>query len=150
MSSDSHAALATWAADCAGRVLDHFQLHSEDEAPEVAIKIARQWSRGDVKTGVAQKASVAAHASARRVTDPRAIAAARAAGHAVATAHFADHCVAAAIYSLKAVAAAGQDMGQELAWQADQLPSELRMFIVDELMRKLTQLGIEIVFKKSV
>ena len=100
-----------------------------------------------MKTDVAQKASVAAHASARSMTDPRAIAGARVAGHAVATAHFADHCVAAAIYSLKAVEVAGQVLGQELAWQKEQLPSELRMLIVDELMRRLTQLGIEIEFK---
>lgn len=104
--SESHVLLARWAADCAERVLHSFTRHSNDRRPQAALDVARQWANGEVKTGVAMKASLAAHAAARSVSDKAAIAAARAAGQAVATAHFADHSMGALLYALKAREAA--------------------------------------------
>src|SRR3954465_1696812 len=75
---DSHIFLARWAADCAERVLHLFTRFSEDTRPQRAIESVRAWARGEVKTGDAMKASVAAHAAARQATDNAAIAAARA------------------------------------------------------------------------
>ncbi|RFC48954.1 MAG: hypothetical protein DVB22_002733 [Verrucomicrobia bacterium] len=72
------------------------------------------------------KASVAAHAAARGVSDPAAVAAARAAGHAVATAHCADHCVGALRYAMKSLKAAGMDSGVEFERQIARLPEALR------------------------
>ena len=68
------------------------------------------------------KSSVAAHAAARQVSDPAAIAAARAAGHAVATAHFADHCMGALLYAMKAMEAAGVPSVPEMELRLEELP----------------------------
>ena len=65
LEKDSHILLARWAADCAEAVLDFFAQASDDERPKRAIETARQWANGEVKTGVAMKASVASHAAAQ-------------------------------------------------------------------------------------
>jgi hypothetical protein len=138
----SHRFLATWAADCAESVLPFFQQSSDDVRPLQAIEIARQWAKGEVKTGVAMKASVAAHAAARLVADKAAIAAARAAGQAVATAHFADHCMGGLLYALKALEVMGQPAESELDFQLSKLPGSLRTVVVDGLIPRLKGLGI--------
>jgi hypothetical protein len=122
----SHALLARWAADCAEEVLPLFASASADPRPREALATARAWADGRVKTGVAMKASVAAHAAAREATDPVAVAAARAAGQAVATAHFADHSMGALLYTLKALVLSGRSPDAELRRRLDQLPSALR------------------------
>src|SRR6476619_6497188 len=93
-----HMMLASWAADCAERVLPLFEECSSDDRPRRAIETARAWARGEVPVGAAQKAAVKAHAAARSVTNEAAVAAARAAGHAVATAHMAEHSLGPMIY----------------------------------------------------
>ena len=123
---DSHIFLARWAADCAGRVLPLFTRCSEDIRPARALETARAWANGEVRTGAAMKASVAAHAAARQVRDKAAIAAARAAGHAVATAHFADHSMGALLYALKALETSGGASDSELELQLAKLPDHLR------------------------
>ena len=138
----SHRFLATWAADCAERVLPFFQQNSDDMPPLQAIEIARQWAKGEVKTGVAMKASVAAHAAARLVADKAAIAAARAAGHAVATAHFADHCMGGLLYAMKALEAMGQGAESELHIQLAKLPEPLCTVVADGLLARCEALGI--------
>lgn len=73
----------------------------------------RAWARGEVKTGVARRAAVAAHVPAREATDEAAVA--RAAGHAVETARAADHSLGPVIYGAKAVRAAGGSADDERA-----------------------------------
>lgn len=128
---DSHVFLARWAADCASRVLQFLTRCSDDPRPREALEIARAWANGEVKTGAAMKASVAAHAAARSVTDGAATAAARAAGQAVATAHAADHSMGAALYALKAIGAAGLAIETEWEWQLSQLRPDLLPMIVE-------------------
>ncbi|HPX73956.1 MAG TPA: hypothetical protein PKY15_05670 [Methanoregulaceae archaeon] len=98
--------LATWAADCAVRVLPHFEEVSPDDTrPRDAITALRTW----IKTGVfhmaeVRKVSLAAHAAARSVEEnDSARSAARAAGQALATAHVPRHAFAAALYAATAV-----------------------------------------------
>lgn len=122
---DSHVFLARWAADCAERVLHLFTQYSDDSRPKHAIEIARAWVRGEVQTGAAMKASVAAHAAARQVGEKAATAAARAAGQAVATAHFADHSMGALLYALKALDISGCATETELALHLAKLPKHL-------------------------
>ena len=75
-------ALALWAADCAERVLSHFEnLHPTDDRPRRAIEATRVWARGELKMMQARQAAVRTHAAARASTDPAAVAAARAAGY---------------------------------------------------------------------
>ena len=139
-----HRLLAAWAAECAEHLLPIFERYSADDRPRQAITIGRAWVRGEVKTGVAQRAAVAAHAAAREVTDPAAVAVARAAGHAVATAHFADHShqlrlLGPAIYGAKAVEAAGGSADDERAWQLDRLPEEVRELVTSALEQRRTR-----------
>jgi hypothetical protein len=139
---DSHLFLARWAADCAERVLPLFARVSEDDRPQRALEIARAWARGEVKTGVAMKASVAAHAAARQVRDQAAIAAARAAGQAVATAHCADHSMGALLYAVKALEASGGASDAELEFQLARLPEHLREPVASGVDARLRKLGI--------
>jgi hypothetical protein len=137
----SHIFLARWAADCAEEVLHLFRQHSSDERPEKALEIARNWASGNVKTGVAMKASLASHAAAREAKDKAAIAAARAAGQAVATAHCADHSMGALLYALKAMEAVGLDSEPELQKQLAKLPDHLREQVVSGIHVRLRKLG---------
>lgn len=133
LSLERHRLLATWALDCAERLLPLFEAHNADNRPKQAIEIGRAWVRGEVKTGIAMQAAVAAHAAARAATNPAAVAAARAAGHAVATAHAADHSLGPVIYGEKAIRAAGGSVEQELAWQLDQLPQDVRALALSSM-----------------
>ncbi|TXT16702.1 MAG: hypothetical protein FD133_1718 [Erysipelotrichaceae bacterium] len=66
------------------------------------ITLGRQWLTEVVPFKLIRTSALAAHAAARSVEDPYAIAAARACGHAIATIHVQTHCIGAAIYGLKA------------------------------------------------
>ena len=142
LDKDSHVFLARWAADCADGVLHLFFRSSDDDRPAKAIEIARAWANGEVKTGIAMKASVASHAAARESTDEAAIAAARAAGQAVATAHFADHSMGALLYALKALEAAGYESDSELQTRLGKLPDHLREPVESGVSVRLTKLGV--------
>ena len=140
-----HRLLATWAADCAERVLPRFgQQYSQDDRPWRAIETARAWVRGEVTVGGARAAALEAHAAARDAADAAARAAARAAGQAVATAHMADHALRAAEYAIQAVQAAGNGRGDVLAadrertWQQERLPEEIRALVLSSGERQST------------
>jgi len=121
-----HTTLATWALDCAERVLPFFESkYPEDHRPRVAIETGRAW----VKTGmfrmeVIRKAALNSHTSAREaIRDDAARSAARAAGQAVAAAHVPTHALAAATYAATAIrdaanpANADAAMTEEREWQ---------------------------------
>ncbi len=126
--------LATWAADCAERVLPFFEkAYPKDGRPHKAIEACRTWVRtGVFSMAVIRKASLAAHAAAREANgNDAACFAAHAAGQAVATAHVPQHAFGAAYYALKAVAAANPADAEariagELNWQSRRLPRNLR------------------------
>jgi hypothetical protein len=143
LSRDSHVLLARWAADCAKRVLHLFTRCSKDRRPKDALITARKWANGEVKTGAAMKASLAAHAAARQVKDQAAIAAARAAGQAVAAAHAADHSMGALRYALKALEAAGKPSGAEYRVQLAKLPEHLREPVAAGVAIRAKKLGIK-------
>ncbi len=139
---ESHRFLARWAADCAERVLHLFTRQCDDIRPRNALEVCRAWANGEVKTGVAMKASLAAHAAAREATDKAAIAAARAAGQAVATAHMGDHSMGALLYAMKALEASGAASGPELALQLAKLPAHLLPAASEGIFARLKGLGI--------
>ncbi len=139
---ESHLCLARWAVDCAGRVLGYFEQSREDSRPREALEVGRKWAEGEVKSGVAMKASVAAHAAARAAKDPAAIAAARAAAQAVATAHFADHCMGALLYSMKALEASGICPEAEFREQIGKLPGHLRDQVESGVSSRAARLGV--------
>ncbi|MCA9235023.1 MAG: hypothetical protein KDA44_06115 [Planctomycetales bacterium] len=139
-----HIFLARWAADCAEQVLPLFTKHSDDPRPRQALEVARVWADGKVKTGVAMKASLAAHAAARQAKDQAAVAAARAAGQAVATAHAADHSMGGLLYALKALEAAGAPSEPELELQLAKLPEHLWSPVSEGIYARLPRLGVRI------
>lgn len=140
---EDHIVLAQWAVECAEEAMPIFQKCSDDPRPSQALDVARAWIGGEVKTGVAMKASVAAHAAARDVIqDPAACAAARASAQAVATAHFADHCMGALLYLLKAAECAGRPSGEILDRHLGRLPEELREPVSEGIHARLRPLKI--------
>lgn len=134
-------ALATWAADCAERVLPPFEkAYPEDDRPRQAIKACRTWVRtGAFRMADIRGASLAAHAAARDAKDNEAACfAARAAGQAVATAHVPQHAYGSAYYALKARLASDPvttevKIAKELSWQSRRIPENLR----EEIMQRL-------------
>ncbi len=149
--------MATWAADCAERVLPLFEkAYPQDNRPCKAIEACRTW----IHTGVFRMAdmrgaSLAAHAAAREAKENGAACfAARAAGHGVATAHVAEHGLGGAYFALKAVAAvhsadAEVNIFKERAWQLQYLPKNLRQDISDKILIQKHDDGIHIKLQKG-
>jgi hypothetical protein len=131
LSEDDRRLLATWAADCAERTLRLFEASAPaDSRPRDAVAGARAFARGELRIGPARALAIAAHAAARAIDDPAAIAAARATGHAVATAHMASHARGAPAYAAMAVGLARpgspQAVADEVAWQRQRITPEVR------------------------
>ncbi len=120
LTGEDHRKLMWWARQCCLHVLPLLGAPPEERLAD-ALSIAEAWEAGQVKVGIAMKASVAAHAVAREQSNPTAVAIARAIGQTVATAHMADHSLGGALYALKAVQAAGRSVQDERAWQNLQL-----------------------------
>ncbi len=152
-SKQDQRSLATWAADCAERVLPLFEkAYPEDDRPRKAIEACRTW----VLTGVFRMseirgASLAAHTAARDAKEnDTACFAARAAGQAVATAHVPQHALGGAYYALKAIAAADPanakvNVAKERDWQAQCLSENLRQEIMARII--ILKKGNEILIK---
>lgn len=110
LSEDDRRVVAVWAASCAELTLPLFEARAPgDTRPRDAIKGARAFARAELQIGPARALAAQAHAAARSVNDPSAIAAARAAGHAVAVAHMASHALGAPAYAARAAATAHPD-----------------------------------------
>lgn len=118
-----HNILATWALDCAEKVLPYFEnKYPNDKRPRIAIETGRKWIKtGVFKMAVIRKAALDAHAAARDVKDDDiARSAARSAGQAVATAHVPSHSLAAAAYSATVIRDATNSeeaVNNEREWQ---------------------------------
>ncbi len=88
-----------------------------------------------MRIGPVRALAVAAHAAARDVRDPAAVASARAAGHAAGTAHIAFHARGVA-YAVMAVGLAAPDdpvaVADEIRWQLDHASPAVR-----DILRKL-------------
>ena len=134
---ESHSILASWAADCAERVLPLYERTEKDSRPQKAILTGRAWAAGKLKTKIAMKASLAAHAAARATKNPVAAAAARSAGQAVATAHCADHSMGALLYVLKIHRLRGTSFEREIEGQIAKLPRKLRPMVRQGILSRL-------------
>jgi len=156
-SKEDQRSLATWAADCAERVLPFYEkAYPEDDRPRKAIEACRTWVRtGVFKMADIRKASLAAHAAAREAKENNtACFAARAAGQAVATAHVPQHALGGAYYALKAVAAADPanaevNIAKERNWQSMRLPENLRQEILDKIIIQKRDDGVFIKIQKG-
>ena len=129
MTWDQHRLLMHWACLCAENVLS-MSGKPVDERLLSALNVGREWEKGKATVGEARKASVQAHCVARESTNPHDTAIARSVGHAVATAHMADHSLGAALYALKAVKINGMSVEEERKWQNEQIPEEMKEFVL--------------------
>jgi hypothetical protein len=121
LSEDDRRVLAVWAADCAERTLSLFEAQApSDTRPRDAIDGVRAFARGEMQIGEVRALSARAHAAAREIGDPAAVAAARAAGQAAGVAHMAAHARGVA-YAAKAAGLAAPDdptaVADEARWQ---------------------------------
>ena len=130
--------MATWALDCAERVLYLFEKElPDDNRPRTAIRVGREWvETGEFRMNTIRQASLDSHASARDVHDTAAGYAARAAGQAVAAAHVTQHAYGGAYYALKALVAANPSnqeyaVTKELQLESSLLPEHLRSDVMN-------------------
>jgi hypothetical protein len=122
--------VAVWAADCAERVLGLFEAEApEDSRPRDAIARLRAFARGELGVEEARRRFVA-HAAAREVSAPAAVAAARAAGQAASMPHMGAHALGAAAYAAKAAGLAAPDrpeaVSEEIRWQLGRMSAAAR------------------------
>ena len=95
--------VASWAADCAERVLGLFEAAApDDDRPRALIARTRAFARGELNTADEIRRRFAGGVGAGEVKDPAAMAAARAAGQAAAVCHMGAHALGAAAYAAKA------------------------------------------------
>ena len=138
LTKENHRGLMKWARECSEHVLPLIG-EKIDERLIHALNVAKEWENGNVKTGVAMKASLGAHAAARESSDPVSTAVARSIRQAVATAHMADHSMGAALYGLIAMKLVGKSVEEEREWQIkqlQQLPAEIVELVLTTMKQK--------------
>lgn len=88
LSLESLRSLGGWAADCAERALAVYETQAAADArPRAALEGIRVFAAGGKRTAQLRSLSLAAFAAAREISDPAAVAAARAAGLAASSAY---------------------------------------------------------------
>lgn len=123
--------VATWAADCAERVLWLFEAEApEDSRPRAAIARTRAFARGELGVAAEIRRRFVGGAAAREVSAPAAVAAARAAGQAASIPHLGAHALGAAAYAAKATGLAAPDrpeaVSEEIRWQLGCMSAAVR------------------------
>lgn len=135
LNREQHRKLMVWACECVNHVSYLLGPGTEKQIFK-ALSVGSAWVNGQASVGDARKAAVELLALARELTDSVQIALVRATGHAVATAHMADHSMGGALYALKAVNCAGKSMVEERNWQVEQLPMEIKDFVLEVMALK--------------
>jgi hypothetical protein len=123
--------VASWAADCAERVLGVFEAQAPgDRRPREAIARTRAFARGELGVAEEIRRRFINRVAAHEISDPAAMAAARAAGQAAAIPHMGAHALGAAAYAAKAAGLAAPDrpdaVRQEIAWQLGHMSAPVR------------------------
>ncbi len=118
--------VATWAADCAERVLVVFETETPtDGRPRDAIARTRAFARGELDVAGEIRRRFVAGRAAHAVNSPAAVAAARAAAQASGVAHMGAHALGAAAYAAKAAGLAAPDqptaVSDEIAWHLEHM-----------------------------
>jgi hypothetical protein len=122
--------VAAWAADCAERVLDLFEVEvSADGRPRDAIVRTRAFARGELDSAGEIRRRFVAGRAAQTASSPAAVAAARAAGQASGVAHMGAHALGAAAYAAKAAGLAAPDQpaaaAEEISWQLENMSTQV-------------------------
>ncbi|RRD03735.1 hypothetical protein EII34_13100 [Arachnia propionica] len=127
--------VASWAADCADRVLHVFETEiPDDPRPRDGIERARAFGRGELGAAEVIRRRFEASRAAAAATGPAAKAAVWAAGQASAVAHMAAHALGAAAYAAKAASLGAADAERarrdEVRWQLDHMTPQVRAALV--------------------
>ncbi|TFC40265.1 putative immunity protein [Cryobacterium sp. TMT2-42-4] len=133
--------VATWAADCAERVLGLFEMEAPTHGrPRDAIARTRAFAQGELDTAGEIRRRFVAGRAAQAVNSPSAVAAARAAGQASGVAHMDAHALGAAPHAAKAAGLAAADqpttVSEEISWQLEHMNAGVRA-----ALRQLPPLG---------
>jgi len=133
--------VASWAADCAERVLGVFEAAAPaDDRPRDAIARARAYASGELDPAGEIRRRFVAGRAAGAVSSPGAVAAARAAAQAAGVAHMGAHALGAAAYAAKAVGLSKPNqptaIADEISWQVDHMSPGVRT-----ALRKLPPVG---------
>lgn len=133
--------VATWAADCAERVLPLFEAEApSDGRPSDAIARARAFGRGELDAAGEIRRRFVAGRAAKVVSGPAAVAAARSAAQGSGVAHMGAHALGAAAYAAKAAGLAKADgtgaTSDEIRWQLEHASDPVR-----DALRRLPALG---------
>ncbi|WP_167133516.1 putative immunity protein [Paramicrobacterium chengjingii] len=123
--------VATWAADCAERVLPLFTVEApDDDRARDGITRARSFGHGERDTADEIRNRFVAGRAAQSARSPEAIAAARSAGQASGVAHMAAHALGAAAYAAKAASLSANDQDaarrEEVRWQLAHMSDDVR------------------------
>ncbi len=123
--------VATWAADCAERVLVLFETEAPaDGRPRDAIARTRAFARGELDAAGEIRRRFVAGRAAQAVSSPAAVAAARAAAQAAGVAHMGAHALGAAAYAAKAAGLAAPDQPEgvrdEVSWQLERMTDQTK------------------------
>lgn len=123
--------VASWAADCAERVLELFESEArDDDRPRDAISRARAFARGDLAAADEIRRRFVAGRAARGLSSPAAVAAARSAAQASGVAHMGAHALGAAAYAARAAGLRSPErpdaVDDEIRWQLRHLSTEAR------------------------
>jgi Imm-5 like putative immunity protein len=150
LSLDSLRAIGGWAADCAERALSVYETHPDsDSRPRAAIEGIRGFAGGRKRTARLRSLAFEANAAARKVGDPAAAAAARAAGlaaasaytHPLADVHQTKHIVGPAAYAALALEleySGDSSIGDgEVRWAIEHAPSEVREVLLQMPARQV-------------
>ena len=143
LSLEDRRLVATWAADCAERVLGVFESAvPDDERPRDAVARARSFGRGERDAAEEIRRRFVAGRAAQGLDHPAAAAAARSAAQAAGVAHMGAHALGAAAYAAKAVALVSPHdadaVEREREWQVDRMSAEVR-----SALRRLPLLGVD-------
>lgn len=133
--------VASWAADCAERVLAVFEAEApEDDRAREAIARARAFARGELSAAGEIKRRFVARRAAHSAVSPAGAAAARSAAQAAGVAHMGAHALGAAAYAARAAALATPGLpsaaAEELRWQLDRMTARVAV-----ALRRLPPLG---------
>ena len=131
LSDSDRRLVASWAADCAERVLWVFEDgRPADDRPRAAIARARAFARGELEISAEIRRRFADGGAAREATSPAGAAAARAAGQAAAVCHMGAHALGSAGYAAKAAGLVAPNDPDativEIRWQLTHLTAEVR------------------------
>lgn len=120
--------VASWAADCAERVLPLFEAEApDDDRPRDAIARARAYASDELDTAGEIRRRFVANRASQVVSSPAAKAAAWSAGQAAGVAHMGAHALGAAAYAAKAAELHQAGAGTaEIAWQLEHLSEPAR------------------------